>query len=209
MCTERLSNSNDRNEVTSFGFVMVRPDGMRLSLDEAIIDRIESADLAIVKRKMFILTDTQVDKIYLDLTDRDFYPEFKRSLVGRHVMGILIGGKDDAAGRLMEVKGTVWDNEGTVRGDFSLAHLLTGNELELFRQGGLREEHLPADVATDIMRYDRMHCEEDDDGTRKAVDAVYTEDEINEAATRFSQLPAFLGTSPLKSGAPLGIERPL
>ncbi len=180
-------------EVCDFGFAMVRPDALDMHLEEAIIDRIEAnAELKVIKRKILKLDGNHVDNIYSDLVDRSFYPGFRESLVGKHVMSLLIGGNQDVSDELMNIKGTVWGPPGSVRSDFSLAHLLTGDELAMFHAGKLGENHLAPDVATDIMRYDRMHCEEDAHGTRKAVRTVFTEAEIEETSTLYSELPQFL-----------------
>lgn len=58
------------------------------------------------------------------------------------------------------------------------------------------------------MRYDRMHCEENADDARKAIRALYSEEEVDKDSINFSQLSDFLAINQPKSCILPNTERP-
>ena len=84
---------------------------------------------------------------------------------------------------------------GSVRGDFSLAHELTGHNYDLFKAGKLSGSTRPPATAENITRYDSMHCEENNEDARRAIKSIFSPEEIQDAAGRFPKLFTYLAAA--------------
>ena len=155
------------------GFAMVKPDGVELGISDDVRDRIVRAGLHIEKQKFSTLSPYHIDTIYADLTHRSFYPAMKDSMVGRQALSLLVLGKCDVCDQLMQIKGSVLDVSGSVRGDYSLAHSLPPELKQLYLNGKLTEDILLAEGFANVMRDDRMHCDESIREARRSIYAIF------------------------------------
>lgn len=156
-----------------FGFAMVKPDGVELGISDDVIERIERAGLYIENRRLSIVEPSQVDAIYPDLMTRPFYPAMKDSIVGKRALSLLVLGDSEVSQTLMTIKGSIFDIGGTVRGDYSLARTLPPEYQRLYMAGQLTEEILLDAGFDHVMRYDRMHCDENSVEAERSINAIF------------------------------------
>jgi len=183
---KRTVQSNIIDEINDIGYAMVRPDGLQLGLDEEIIRRISDSGLVILKRKISVITPEQVDGLYPELHERSYYPPMKQALIGRKVMSLAIGGGASVGSTLLKIKGSAMHTSGSIRGDYSLGHLLSGDLHKNYIMGCLSEEQLHSPEWEPVMREDRMHS---DETTAEAVNSINVMFEDYERAELLSRFP--------------------
>jgi len=80
----------ERPTFGDFGLALIKPATVQQYLENMIIQRIESENLVIVKRKMLKLRGEQVDALYPDLKNEFFYEDMKAFLMGDCVMALIV-----------------------------------------------------------------------------------------------------------------------
>jgi nucleoside diphosphate kinase len=175
-----------------FGLALVRPDAYTLGLDEAIVASIEGVGLHVLKRKSMIINDAQFETVYEDLKPKPYYGEAQRSMVGKRIMPLVIGGEMGVSAALCLLKGSALDTVQTVRGNYSGGHLLPQELRDKFLSGTLDATDMALPEVVEIMREDRMHCEESEAEAIRAMRALFTDDELKEIVERYPEFLDFL-----------------
>lgn len=190
---ESNPNRSDRVEgINELGYVMVRPDGLQIGADEEIIRRITDSRLEVLKRKLSIINPKQVDDLYPRLLEEPYYPSMKQSLAGKKVMSLVVGGSTNVGDTLLELKGSALHTSGSIRGDFSRGHLLSGDMYKNYLMGCLSEEQLQSPEWGDVMREDRMHSDETTDEAVNSIKVMFQDHELRELVSRFPSLHTLL-----------------
>ena len=185
--------TNNKPNEDQFGFAMIRPDGIRQSLDTIVIERMESDGLHIAKRKLFIMGEVEVNSIYGHLKEENFYPDLQKSLIGQRALSMLVYGDSQVTSRLINLKGSVLDTCGSIRGDYSLAHFLAGDLKEAYLQKKLKINDITDnEFRQRLQREDRLHTDDNIESARQSIRAIFTQFELDEAARRYPQLKDFL-----------------
>ena len=105
----------------SFGLGILKPDCLKRKLEKEVYDIIIASDLKIVFKKKIQLTPANVQDLYIEWIDKDFYLNLFNYMLSGEVEIFIIEG-EDAISKLQSIVGSCYSQgrkESTIRGRFA------------------------------------------------------------------------------------------
>jgi nucleoside-diphosphate kinase len=111
---------------SKIAFGLLKPDAIARNLDNAIYERMKSAELLIYKSKRLTLSNKDVEFLYGHNKNQDFWGAFSKYMtIGKSEPFLCVDGRNDAVNRLNDLIGCFDPSkatEGTIRRDMAISN---------------------------------------------------------------------------------------
>jgi nucleoside-diphosphate kinase len=105
---------------------MIKPDAYKRGLEEAILARMASAGVEVVRSARRRLTRVEIEDLYREHRGKPFFEANSSFLLGGEIGLFVLAGEGDAAGRVRSLVGNKDPRlavTGTIRGDLGIDRL--------------------------------------------------------------------------------------